>query len=83
MKRYRGAGCIACLRLDGWLYLEYKLVLFGRNAHTAAVRQLAEQQLVGKRLINPVTNQPAHGSSPHGRVVAMLCQPLAGRVFHT
>ena len=53
-----------------------------RVAELTLQREAAEQQLVGEGPIDPVTDQSTHRSSPHDRVMSMLCQPLAGRVFH-
>ena len=57
--------------------LERRRVVLDADVDLAAVRQLAEQQLLGERLLDLVLDQPRHRPRAHQLVVAALGQPGA------
>src|SRR5262245_47460079 len=58
--------------------VEAGLVLHHDDPHMAAGLELAEQHLVGERLLDRLLDQAGHRPRPHLLVVAVLDQPLGG-----
>src|SRR6202011_3424988 len=86
------ASSIARLRLDRLQLLgcrgarwcfgvgEGELVAVAGDAHDAAFGELAEQQLLGQRLLDVLLDYAPQGPGAEELVVAFLRQPLAGRI---
>src|SRR5712691_5058239 len=60
--------------------VEAGFVLHHDHPHVAAVLELAEQDLVGERLLDVLLDQARHRPRPHLLVVAVGDQPVAGLV---
>src|ERR1700730_9723693 len=59
---------------------EGELVAVAGDAHDAAFGELAEQQLLGQRLLDVLLDYAPQGPGAEELVVAFLRQPLAGRI---
>src|SRR5579872_3331060 len=81
-----GAGQLLRFRRDGSVdefetdLVLVRIVLNQHDAHVAATLQLAEQDLVGERLLDVLLDHARHRPRTHLLVVAVLDQPGLGRV---
>ena len=62
---------------DRRLNLKFEIVALNKDPDITTAGQLAEQQFVSQRLIDLLSNQPAHRSCTHGRIVTVLGQPAS------
>ena len=70
-------GFFAAMRgRAGRLDLQHDLVVLHHDLHDAALGELAEQQLLGQRLLDVLLDHPAERARAHLVVVALVGQPL-------